>query len=167
MKTIVNALSCTKATFALLILAATSFTSCKKDNVSNEGMTSEEAAEVMSEAVVSENDGAIAYFEGHASLTATTSDSTHCLFNETFTRTGTFVSSLERKLTYTRKATFRVANLLVERLTKTIVSGTMEIIVEGTNSAGETFYYTGNFTFESNSRGTLVLQNGQSFSVQW
>jgi hypothetical protein len=150
-----------------MVIGVTTFTSCKKETQSEEAMTSDEASEAMSESVTSENDGIAAYLEGSATVTASGSDSSETIVNETFVRTGRIVSKLKRKLTFTRQTTLRVINVVINRAAKKIVSGTIEIVMSGTNSAGGTFYYTGTFTFHGNSSGTLVLKNGQTFNIQW
>jgi hypothetical protein len=167
MKTHVIAPSCKQLFYSVLILGAASLTSCKKESTGDEAITSEEAAEVMSQSVTDENEGAAAYFEGNASASASASDSSGYIINETITRSGKIVSKLRRRLTFTKEATLKAVRVIVNKTTHRIVSGTIEIVIKGTNSAGGTFYYTGNFTFHGNGNGTLVLQNGQSFDLHW
>lgn len=93
--------------------------------------------------------------------------STKYAVNETFVRTGAHVSKVGRKLTFTTETAVNLADVMVDKLTKKIVSGIAELTVKGTNSAGKTFTYQGTLTFNGNSRATLVLKNGQSFLLQW
>lgn len=167
MKTHVIAPSCKQLFYSVLILGAATLTSCKKETAGEEAITSEEAAEVMSEAVTNENDGAAAYFEGNASVSASESDSSGYIINQTIVRSGMIVSKLRRRLTFTKEATLKAIHVVVHKTTRRIVSGTIEIVIKGTNSAGGTFYYTGKFTFYGNGNGILVLQNGQSFNIHW
>jgi hypothetical protein len=168
MKTHVIAPSCKKLFYFLMVLGIVAFTSCKKETAggSEEAMTSDEAAEAMSQSVTSEDDGIAAYLEASATANASGSDSSY-IVNETFVRSGKFVSKLRRKLIFTRHTTMKAIRVVINHVTKKIVSGTIEFVIKGTNSAGSTFYYTGTFTFHGNSSGTLVLQNGQTFNFQW
>lgn len=165
MKTLVITPSCKQLFFALMI-GVLSFSSCKKETEEEPAMTSEEAEDAMSESVTEDEEGFVAYFEGHASVTAETG-STEAVFNETVTRTGTFLSRLRAQLIFTAETTFKAVNITVDKTTKKIKSGTAQIIMKGTNSVGGAFYYTGTLTFHGNSNGTLVLQNGQSLDIQW
>jgi hypothetical protein len=93
--------------------------------------------------------------------------STKYVVNETFVRTGSHVSKIKRMLSFTTQTTVNLTEILVDKLTKKIVSGAAAITVQGTNSLGKSFTYTGTFTFTGNSTGTLVLKNGHHFLFQW
>lgn len=167
MKTVIAPV-CSKLVLILSVLCITIFTSCKKESNSEEAMNDEEAAEVMSQSVTDENNGAVTSLENEMSGTYNGSDSAEITIRDSvFIRTGTVVSKLRRKLTFTREATFRAINVVVNRAQRMIVSGAMEITIKGTNSQGGTFYYTGILTFHGNGNGTLVLQNGQTLFLQW
>jgi hypothetical protein len=158
-----------KSLFSTLMLLAsiTTFISCKKENAEDTYLTSEEAAEVMSHSVSDQNDGVVAHVEGHAWLSVSGSDSTQCVFNETLVRTGLFVSQLQRKLTFMKDVTLKMVNVTVDRATKKIVTGSVEILVKGTTETGRSFTYAGTLTFKGNNQGTLLLQNGQAINLQW
>ena len=134
-----------KSLFSTLMLLAsiTTFISCKKENAEDTYLTSEEAAEVMSHSVSDQNDGVVAHAEGHAWLSVSGSDSTQCVFNETLVRTGLFVSQLQRKLTFMKDVTLKMVNVTVDRATKKIVTGSVEILVKGTTETGRSFTYAG------------------------
>jgi hypothetical protein len=158
-----------KSLFSTLMLLAsiTTLISCKKENAEDTYLTSEEAAEVMSHSVSDQNDGVVAHVEGHAWLSVSGSDSTQCIFNETLVRTGFFVSQLQRKITFMKDVTLKMVNVTVDRATKKIVTGSVEILVKGTTETGRSFTYAGTLTFKGNNQGTLLLQNGQATNLQW
>jgi hypothetical protein len=139
------------------------FTSCSKNTAAEQSITSDEAAEVMTNDVTPANGGIVAEIESNTSVTA---DSVFVV-NKTFTRTGIFISQTGRRLTITREAIVKAIDVVIDKTTKKIISGSAELIVKGTNSAGRSFYYTGSLTFEGNGKGTLVLKNGQTFYLHW
>jgi hypothetical protein len=165
MNTHVNPRALKALIFPAIFSAMAFFTSCSKDTQSDQAITSDEAAEVMSKSVTPESDGIVADIESSSSVT--TSDSSVWVVNRTFTRTGVFISQTGRRLTLTREAIIKAINVVVDRTTKKIISGTAELIVKGTNSAGRSFYYTGTLTFKGNGNGTLVLNSGQTFYLHW
>ena len=167
MKTVIAPL-CSKLFLFFLVIITTVFTSCKKESESEQAMTSEEAAEVMSQSVTDENNGAITSLENETSGTYNGSDSAEITIRDSvFIHTGSVVSKLRRKLKFTREARFRDIRIVINRAHRMIVSGAIEITIKGTNSQGGTFYYTGILTFHGNGNGTLVLQNGQTFHLHW
>lgn len=93
--------------------------------------------------------------------------STAYTINETLVRLGTHTSKIRRQITFTSEATFNAVNVKVDKLTRKIVSGTASLTIEGTTSAGRTFSYEGTLTFNGNNKGTLVLNSGHSFLIQW
>ncbi len=157
MKTHVIAPSCKQLFYFLLIFAVTAFTSCKKESTSEDpAITSEEAAEIMTESVTQQNDGIVTEIQSDATVSA--SDSSYCTINKTYVRVGTIISRLHRKLHFTRETTFKLINVVVNKTTRAIVSGSIELVIKGTNSAGRTFYYTGTLTFNGNSTGTWCFK---------
>jgi hypothetical protein len=66
-----------------------------------------------------------------------------------------------------KDVTLKMVNVTVDRATKKIVTGSVEILVKGTTETGRSFTYVGTLTFKGNNQGTLLLQNGQATNLQW
>ena len=165
MKTVTIPL-CPKLLLMVAMLGVLAFASCRKEGV--QAITSEEAAEVISQSVTDEESGAITSLESEASGSDNGTDSAEFVINDSvFISSGKVVSTLRRKLTFTRETTFRALKVVVNRAHSMIVSGNLEITIQGTNSEGAAFYYTGILTFHGNNNGTLVLQDGQTFKLRW
>jgi hypothetical protein len=84
--------------------------------------------------------------------------------NGEYHRTATYTSKVESKNTSTIKVVVGVNNLLINKATKVITSGTATVIVTGTTSKNATINFTGTLTFTGDGKATVAL-NGTVYIV--
>jgi hypothetical protein len=62
---------------------------------------------------------------------------------------------------------YKSSNVKVSKETLTIVSGTADVVISGTNGKGATFSYTGTITYQGNYKALFTIKNGSSFNLTW
>ncbi len=87
--------------------------------------------------------------------------------SSTFTHTGTQTSKIARKYTFTSNLNITSSNILVNKTTLKIVSGTAAVKVTGSSSSGKSFNFAGTITFLGSNKASLVLNSGDSYAIQW
>ena len=84
-----------------------------------------------------------------------------------YARTGTTVSKVFGKNTFTSSIKIVSTNLLVDKTTREITSGTATITIVATSTSGAAYNFTGTITFLGNKKATIVLNSGASYAIQW
>jgi hypothetical protein len=92
--------------------------------------------------------------------------STYAL-SSTYLRIGTQTSKIARKYTFTSNLSITSSNILVDKTTLKIVSGTAAVKLTGTSSSGKTFSFAGTITFLGGNKANVVLNSGTSYAIQW
>ncbi len=87
--------------------------------------------------------------------------------NTTYSRVGTAVSKIGRQNTFNTTTTIKSTNLTVDKTSLEITSGTATVSIVAISSSGKTFTFNGTITFLGNKKGTLVLNSGTSYPIQW
>jgi hypothetical protein len=94
------------------------------------------------------------------------SASTYTL-STSFTHTGTETSKIARKYTFTSNLSITSSNILVDKTTLKIVSGSAAVKLTGSSSSGKSFSFAGTITFLGDNKATLLLNSGASYAIQW
>lgn len=100
-------------------------------------------------------------------VTGLGTDSSYYVFNQQYTRNGSQASKIGRKRSFTSLIDIRSTNIKVDKTTLLIVSGTASITVSGKGADGYSFSYSGTLTFSGNKTATLVLGNGNTYTLTW
>ncbi|MDN3581032.1 hypothetical protein [Mucilaginibacter flavus] len=87
--------------------------------------------------------------------------------SSTYVRNGTQTSKIARKYTFTSNLSITSNNVLVDKTTLKIVSGTAAVTLTGTSSSGKSFSFNGTITFQGNNKANLVLISGASYAISW
>jgi len=97
-------------------------------------------------------------------LAATTADYT---FSSTYTRQGTTTSKIGAKNTFTHKLTITSSNMVYDKATSEIASGTAAVSITCTSTSGQSWVYGGTLTFLGNKTAKLVLNSGVVYNISW
>lgn len=84
--------------------------------------------------------------------------------NGEFKRIGTFASKVESKNTSTTTVTLTITNLLINKTTKLITSGSATITITGATAKNAAINFTGNATFTGDGKATVTI-NGTIYIV--
>ena len=99
-------------------------------------------------------------------VSALSGDSSYYRINQTYTRHGSQKSKIGEKHSFTSLITITATNLLVNKSTLKILSGTATVNISGEGSGGKSFSRSGTITFSGNESASLVL-NGDKYTVSW
>ena len=101
------------------------------------------------------------------SVTGLQAGANQYVFNESYVRSGSETSKVRNKQSFASKITIQTSDLTVNKSTGLIVSGTASVSISGSASGGASFSYSGTITFLGNKQATLVLGNGNTYSIIW
>lgn len=87
--------------------------------------------------------------------------------NSTYTRNGSQTSKIGRNYSFTSNLTITSSNIMVDKTTLLILSGSATVAISGTSSGGSSFTYNGTITFLGGNKATLVLNSGTTYNIQW
>lgn len=105
--------------------------------------------------------------QGTFSMTGLQPTSSQITINETYARNGSQQSKVNQQRSFTSKTTVSVTNLVINKSTQAIVSGSGTITVTGNSSTGGSFSYNGTITFNGNNKATIAVSGGSTYTVQW
>lgn len=88
-------------------------------------------------------------------------------FTSTYTRTGTTTSKIARQYTFTSNIKITSSNIVVNKSTQQIVSGTAAVTITATSTSGKTFNFNGTITFLGGQKASVVLNSGTAYTIQW
>jgi len=97
-------------------------------------------------------------------LAAGTADYT---YTSTYGRQGTTTSKVGAKNTFTHNLTIKSKNILYDKATSEIASGTATVSLTCTSTSGQSWIYGGTLTFLGNKKATLVLNSGVVYNISW
>ncbi|PZP39707.1 MAG: hypothetical protein DI598_19790 [Pseudopedobacter saltans] len=103
----------------------------------------------------------------HGSLIVTQLQPTYSsyIFNGSYERKGTQQSDVYVQRSITSDVQFTITSLTVDKTTNTILSGTAAVSFVGSASGGQSSTRGATVTFNGNDQATLVLDNGNSYSI--
>ncbi len=88
-------------------------------------------------------------------------------FNQTYTRNGTQQSHIRQQRQITSQLVITSSAVIVNKATQKITSGTATLQFTGQVVGGASVSYGGTLTFLGNNTGTLVLNNGNTYNLNW
>lgn len=100
-------------------------------------------------------------------ITGLEPSATQYVFNQQYVRNGTQQSKIRYQRSFTSTLTITSSNIVVNKATQKIVSGSATVQFAGSTSGGGSVSYGGTITFLGNSQATLALNNGNNYSLQW
>jgi hypothetical protein len=104
---------------------------------------------------------------GQFTITGLQPAATQYTFNETYIRKGSETSLVGNQLSFTSTITIQASNLIVDKSTQQILSGSATVSISGSTSGGKSFSYSGTLTFNGSQTATLVLGDGNTYSITW
>jgi hypothetical protein len=104
---------------------------------------------------------------GQFTITGLQPAATQYTFNETYIRKGSENSLVGNQMSFTSTITIQASNLIVDKSTQQILSGTAAVSISGSTSGGKSFSYSGTLTFNGSQTATLVLGSGNTYSITW
>jgi hypothetical protein len=100
-------------------------------------------------------------------LTGLGSTATSFTFGSTYTRTGTTTSKVGNQYTFNHTLSITSSNIMYDKTTDEITSGTATVSVKVTSSSGNSWTYGGMLTFLGNKTAKLVLNSGTVYNFSW
>lgn len=98
------------------------------------------------------------------SITNLETTETSSTFNGSYLREGTQVSKVRNKNTFNSTLTIDLSDLIVNKSTYTILSGTAQVAFVGLSSNGNQYTFNGTLTFNGDETATLIL-NGNTYII--
>ncbi len=110
---------------------------------------------------MSSNDSSI------GSMTITGLESSSYIINTSYLRNGSQQSKVLNKNSFTSNITITSEDITVDKVSKEITSGTASVSISGASTSGKSFNYSGTITFTGSRAATLILGNGNTYSISW
>jgi len=88
-------------------------------------------------------------------------------FNQQYERNGTQQSKIRHQRSFSSKLVITSQDILVDKNTMKIISGTASVQFTGSVAGGKTVSYSATLTFLGDRKGLLTLGNGATYNVQW
>jgi len=88
-------------------------------------------------------------------------------YNANYSRAGVITSKVGDKNTFNHSLTITSSNILYDKASQEIVSGTATVAVKITSSSGNAYNYGGTLTFLGSKTATLVLNSGTVYHISW
>ena len=104
---------------------------------------------------------------GGFTLTGLSASTAQYTFSSTYGRTGTTTSNVGNKNTFNHSLTITSSNILYDKATQEIVSGTATVAIKLTSTSGAVYNYGGTLTFLGNKTAKLVLNSGTVYNLSW
>jgi hypothetical protein len=100
-------------------------------------------------------------------LTGLGSTAKQFTFNSNYTRTGTTTSKIGNKNTFNHALSIVSSNIIYDKATQEIVSGSAIVSIKVSSTSGNTWSYGGTLTFLGNKTAKLVLNSGTVYTISW
>ena len=84
-----------------------------------------------------------------------------------YSRMGTQTSKVGSRKSFDYDFSFNTANIQINKNTNQISSGVANVTISGTSRDNVDFSYSGTITFNGNQTATLVLDNGNTYELDW
>jgi hypothetical protein len=104
---------------------------------------------------------------GSFTITGIEPSNTAYTFNSSYTRQGSQQSKIGNKNSFTSTITVTSSNILVNKTTQQIVSGSAAVNIAGASSSGKSFSFSGTITFNGGKTATLVISGGGTYAITW
>ncbi len=90
----------------------------------------------------------------------------HYTYNGSYVRNGTQVSKVRQQRSFSSVTTFNTSNLMFNKDTKMVDSGTTTFSFVGTVEDGATYTFEGTITYTGNKTATIEV-NGNTYEISW
>jgi hypothetical protein len=100
-------------------------------------------------------------------LTGLGATTTQFTFNSNYARTGTTTSKVGNQNTFNHSLTITSTNIVYDKTTQEIASGTATVSIKVTSTSGNSWTYGGTLTFLGNKTAKLVLNSGTTYNISW
>jgi hypothetical protein len=110
---------------------------------------------------MSSDDNSTAAFE----ITGLESSSGEFTLNANYQRNGTQQSKVLNKNSFTSTIIISSADIVINKVTQKITSGTASAAISGASSSGKSFSYSGTITFLGNQKATLTMASGDTYNI--
>ncbi|HJU45206.1 MAG TPA: hypothetical protein VJ647_00415 [Chitinophagaceae bacterium] len=102
-----------------------------------------------------------------ATYTVTNLNNSQLSVDVTYNRYGTKQFKNGRQLSFNSLITLTASDVVVDKITQKIVSGTADIEIVGTDNRFKSFTYSGTLTFTGNNTGILTFASGHTVNISW
>jgi hypothetical protein len=113
-------------------------------------------------ALMTSNDSSTGTF-----LVATTPLASDYTVNTSYERKGNQTSKVGRQNSFTSDLKITSSNVMIDKTSQEIVSGTGSISITGATTGGKSFSFGGTVKFLGGKKATVTLNSGVSYPIQW
>jgi len=96
-----------------------------------------------------------------------TGSSSGYLLTANYTRVGVAISKIAKQYTFSTTLNIQSTNIVVDKTTQQIVSGTAVVTIVATSTSGKSFNFNGTVTFLGNKTASLKLNSGKVYPISW
>ena len=132
---------------------------CDAGIISSLGCTGSYSGNFDAPRMSSSNSGSISW-----TLTGLDAGSTQYAFNGALNRSGTHTSKVRNKYTFNTTMSITSSNVMVDKITHKIVSGSGSVTLTCDVVDGDSFDFTGSIVYHANETATLTL-NGNTYTI--
>lgn len=100
-------------------------------------------------------------------VVSTTPSAADYTVNTSYERKGTQTSKVGQQNSFTSDLKITSANVMIDKTTNEIVSGTGTVSITGATTGGRSFSFGGTIKFLGNKTGSITLNSGKVYPVQW
>ena len=100
-------------------------------------------------------------------LTGLGSTAAQFTFSSNYSRVGTTTSKIGNKNTFDHTLSITSSNIIYDKATQEIVSGSATVSIKVTSTSGNSWNYGGTLTFLGNKTAKLVLNSGTTYNISW
>lgn len=104
---------------------------------------------------------------GEGQVTGLEPSSASFAVNMSLLRNGTQTSKIGNKNSFTSTIELEASALTVNKTTKQVTAGSVQVAISGATTGGKSFSYNGTFVFSGNKSGVLTLGNGNTYTINW
>jgi hypothetical protein len=100
-------------------------------------------------------------------LTGLSASATDYTFSSNYSRTGTTISKVGNQNTFNDNLTITSSNIVYDKTTEEIVSGSATVSITVTSTSGNSYAYKGSLTFLGSKTASLTLNSGTVYNISW
>jgi hypothetical protein len=104
---------------------------------------------------------------GGFTLTGLSASAADYTFSSNYSRTGTTTSKVGNDNTFNDNLTITSTNIVYDKSTELIVSGSATVSITVTSTSGNSYAYKGTLTFLGGKTASLTLNSGTVYNIAW
>jgi hypothetical protein len=104
---------------------------------------------------------------GNVLITGVLPGASSYTISTSYSRNGSSTSKIGNKNFFTSKLAINSSNIVIDKTTLVILSGSASVTATGASTSGKSFTFSGIITFLGGNKATLVLNSGITYNIAW